>query len=251
MSCVCWESSSCYWWPHCLLELPISILNYMLPIDQRYTKAIWLQIFIACGRNYNYCPLQVDKIFLTWSQLAHGVRMTFYERWNDVKTLKRRLNNVVLTSYACWVLNFLYKSLQVFSFKSLTKHLYFFKHFWISNKMCNFALQLLVTHKSFHPNSIGPVWKMVNTWQKILLYYPIPKIGVFGFLIPWAIGKKQKKTKKLRFLAGLRWFCLAIHAKTSTITKFDLTENFKNKMFSVNQKGLWRKTKWSRNFQIH
>ena len=58
----------------------------------------------------------------------------------------------------------------------------------------------------------GPVWKMVNTWQKILLYYPIPKIGVFGFLIPWAIGKKQKKTKKLRFLAGLRWFCLAIHA---------------------------------------
>ena len=38
------------------------------------------------------------------SQLAHDVETTLYGRWNDIKTLKRRRNNIiVLTSCAGWV----------------------------------------------------------------------------------------------------------------------------------------------------
>ena len=36
----------------------------------------------------------------TPSQPAHNIEATLYGRWNDVKTLKRRRNNVVLTSCA-------------------------------------------------------------------------------------------------------------------------------------------------------
>ena len=42
------------------------------------------------------------------TQPAHDVRTTFYRRYNDVKTLKQRRNNVVLTSCAGWVLEELF-----------------------------------------------------------------------------------------------------------------------------------------------
>ena len=37
------------------------------------------------------------------------------------------------------------------------------------------------------------VSKMINTWPKKFLYYPLSKIGVFGFLIFWIFRKKTKK----------------------------------------------------------
>ena len=42
------------------------------------------------------------KILLCTFQPAHNVKTTLYGRWNDVKTLKRRPYNVVLTSCAGW-----------------------------------------------------------------------------------------------------------------------------------------------------
>ena len=39
----------------------------------------------------------------------------------------------------------------------------------------------------------GSVWKMVNTWPKKFLCYPLSKIGVFDFLISWIFRKKSKK----------------------------------------------------------
>ena len=47
------------------------------------------------------------------SQPAHDVRTTLYGRWNDVKTLKRRCNDVVLTSCISWAFKSS-KSLNIF-----------------------------------------------------------------------------------------------------------------------------------------
>ena len=46
---------------------------------------------------------------------------------------------------------------------------------------------------------LGPVWKIVNTWPKKFLCYPLSKIGVFDFLISWIFRKKKRNKKKLIF----------------------------------------------------
>ena len=58
----------------------------------------------------------------------------------------------------------------------------------------------------------APVWKMVNTWPKKILCYPLSKIGVFEFLISWIFRKKNKEIKKSWFLVNSRCFCFAFHA---------------------------------------
>ena len=59
----------------------------------------------------------------------------------------------------------------------------------------------------------GPVWKMVNTWPKKFLCYPLSKFGVFGFLIPWIFRKKtQRNKKKSWFLVISCCFCFVFHA---------------------------------------
>ena len=45
----------------------------------------------------NFFPYKVTQV-----QQVHDVKTTLYGRCNDVKTLKRRHNNVVLTPYAGW-----------------------------------------------------------------------------------------------------------------------------------------------------
>ena len=47
----------------------------------------------------SYKMIVMQNIF----QPAHNVWTTLHGRWNDVRTLKRRRNNVVLTSCANWV----------------------------------------------------------------------------------------------------------------------------------------------------
>ena len=58
----------------------------------------------------------------------------------------------------------------------------------------------------------GPVWKMINTWPKKFVCYPLSKIGVFDFLIPWMFRKKNKEIKKSWFLVNSCCFCFAFHA---------------------------------------
>ena len=58
----------------------------------------------------------------------------------------------------------------------------------------------------------GPVWKMVNTWPKKSLCYPLSKIGAFDFLISWIFRKKNKEIKKVDF-----WSLLAVFVSPSML----------------------------------
>ena len=72
----------------------------------------WI-VFIQANHKYknntqtsNLCGGSLIHARLVWlfhlSYLAHEVRATLHGRWNDVKALKRRRNNVVLMSCAGW-----------------------------------------------------------------------------------------------------------------------------------------------------
>ena len=57
-----------------------------------------------------------------------------------------------------------------------------------------------------YESEVGPVWKMVNTWPKKNLCYPVSKIGVFDFLLSGIFGKKNKEIKKVDFWSILAFF---------------------------------------------
>ena len=61
------------------------VLRFLLTSESSVKSSLWNS-------------LEYDKT----TQLAHDVRTTLYGRWNDVKTLKRRRSNVVLTLCASW-----------------------------------------------------------------------------------------------------------------------------------------------------
>ena len=63
------------------------------------------------------------------SQPAHDVRTTLYGRWNDVKTWKRRLNNVVLTSYEYY--SSLFGVQHIDHFERLSKWSMFIKNYLV------------------------------------------------------------------------------------------------------------------------
>ena len=56
---------------------------------------------------------------LPTSLLAHDVRTTLYSRWNDIKRLKRRRNNAVLTSCVSLVSIAHFKVLEVLNMLAL------------------------------------------------------------------------------------------------------------------------------------
>ena len=58
----------------------------------------------------------------------------------------------------------------------------------------------------------GLVWKMVNTWPKKLLCYPLSKICVFDFLIYWIFREKKQRNKtKSWYLVNSCCFRFAFH----------------------------------------
>ena len=81
---------------------------------------------------------------------------------------------------------------------------------WERSYICRCWLRIVFFYYS-NTEICGLVWKMVNTWPKKFLCYPLSKIGVFGFLISW-ISRKKTRNKKSWFLVNSRCFCFAFHA---------------------------------------